>query len=146
MPPRWLPDAFELHSRCPRPTRLFGRCMYLEYLGTWFWGLALRPFLIVKHAIRRATGRVGIILFNPRSFNPSILGPPRATNAIDAGASLRRFRPLGAPGLDFYRFWADPFPTSIFGWIFDGFWKDFGTILVSFLYDFPMIRTSTFRA
>ena len=93
-----------------------------------------------KFAGPTAHWRVGSPEYNPRSFNPSG-GGPRARNARPAGQSQRYFRPLGAPGLDFYRFWAVLFPTSILGWIFDGFWIHFG---IEFRI-FSMISASLFR-
>ena len=76
-------------------------------------------------------------------LSPPPLRPPGPVNCSPLGA------PRGArnsPGLDFYRFWAVLFPTSIFGWIFHRFWKDFGSILASCFINLSMLLTSTFRA
>ena len=88
--------------------------------------------------------RVGSRESNPRSFNPSG-GGPRARNAPLVGHPQRPFRPLGAPGLDFSRFWAVLFQTSILGWIFHRFWKDFGSILAYVLTSFQWFEHRRFK-
>ena len=70
-------------------------------------------------------------------------GPWNRTTAVQANS---HFRPLGAPGLDFSRFWAILFSTSILGSIFNGFLMDFGSIFDSILELFSMISASLFRA
>ena len=48
------------------------------------------------------------------------------------GRPRARWAALGAPRLDFYRFWDVHFPTSILGSIFNGFWLHLWSIFMIF--------------
>ena len=59
--------------------------------------------ILEKFAGPTAHWRVGSLKYNPRSFC-WFVGTHRLKIARLAGHSQRHFRPLGAPGLDFYGF------------------------------------------